>query len=209
MTYIRILYRYLKFVYSLLKFRHRFIFLADIRNTGYIYPSIEPLCDFKFTSRIFVSANVRFLRGAVVISDAIGSIKIGENSVICRYAIVQSCGGQMIIGKSTLIGDYTNLYAQGNLFIGDNVMLASGVRVIPNTHTFDIPFLSVQEQPSVTKGVEIKDGVWIGTNAVILDGVTIGEGAIIGAGSVVNHNVLPYEIVVGVPAKHLRMRPGH
>ena len=40
----------------------------------------------------------------------------------------------------------------------------------------------------------------------MLRGISIGNGAVVGGGSVVTHNVLPYEIVAGVPAKHLGWR---
>ncbi len=43
-------------------------------------------------------------------------------------------------------------------------------------------------------------------NVTILDGVNIADGAIIAAGSVVVKNVEPYQIVGGVPAKHIRYR---
>jgi len=56
------------------------------------------------------------------------------------------------------------------------------------------------------KKTNIGNDVWIGTKSVILSNITIGEGAIIGAGSVVVKNVEPYEIVGGVPAKHIRFR---
>ena len=39
-----------------------------------------------------------------------------------------------------------------------------------------------------------------------MEGVTIGNGAVIGAGAVVTRNVEPYEVVGGVPAKHIRYR---
>jgi acetyltransferase-like isoleucine patch superfamily enzyme len=48
--------------------------------------------------------------------------------------------------------------------------------------------------------------VWIGAGAIIRKGVTIGSGAIIGAGSVVTKDVEPYEIVAGIPARHMRFR---
>lgn len=54
--------------------------------------------------------------------------------------------------------------------------------------------------------VKIGNDVWIGANVVILPGVTIGDGAIIGAGAVVTHDVGPYEIVGGVPAKLIKKR---
>ena len=49
---------------------------------------------------------------------------------------------------------------------------------------------------------------WIdeSSNAVILPGVNIDNGAIIAAGAVVTKDVSPYEIVGGVPAKHLKFR---
>lgn len=56
------------------------------------------------------------------------------------------------------------------------------------------------------KGVEIGNDVWIGTGAFIKNGVIIGDGAIIGAESVVTHDVPPYAIVVGNPARILRYR---
>lgn len=52
----------------------------------------------------------------------------------------------------------------------------------------------------------IGNDVWIGMNAIIMRGVTIGDGAVIAAGSVVTVDVLPYSIVGGVPAKHIRDR---
>ena len=48
----------------------------------------------------------------------------------------------------------------------------------------------------------------IGVNAVILPGVTVGKGAIVGAGAVVTHDVSPFAIAAGVPARFMRWRDG-
>ncbi|OHV90769.1 DapH/DapD/GlmU-related protein [Mesorhizobium sp. ORS 3428] len=56
------------------------------------------------------------------------------------------------------------------------------------------------------KPVSIGNDVWIGHGAVVMPGVTIGNGAVIGANAVVTHDVAPYTIVAGVPAKRLRQR---
>ena len=54
---------------------------------------------------------------------------------------------------------------------------------------------------------EIGNDVWVGQNVVILPGCKkVGNGAIIGAGSIVTHDVPPYSIVAGNPAKIIRMR---
>lgn len=52
----------------------------------------------------------------------------------------------------------------------------------------------------------IGNDVWIGANVLIKSGVRIGDGAIIAAGAVVTHDVEPYAIVGGVPAKLIRYR---
>jgi acetyltransferase-like isoleucine patch superfamily enzyme len=55
-------------------------------------------------------------------------------------------------------------------------------------------------------GLYIGNDVWVGARAVILSGVNIGDGAVIGAGALVAEDVLPYSIVGGVPAKHIKYR---
>lgn len=54
--------------------------------------------------------------------------------------------------------------------------------------------------------VVIGNDVWIGDDAMIKRGVTIGTGAVIAARAVVTHDVPPYAIVAGVPARVIRYR---
>lgn len=53
---------------------------------------------------------------------------------------------------------------------------------------------------------EIGNDVWIGSNCLIKGGVKIGDGAVVGMGSVVTHDIPPYEIWAGNPAKLIRKR---
>src|ERR1043166_1803566 len=53
----------------------------------------------------------------------------------------------------------------------------------------------------------VKKGPSMGSSATLLCGITVGEYAIIGAGSVVTKDVPPYSVVVGNPAKVLKMLP--
>jgi acetyltransferase-like isoleucine patch superfamily enzyme len=52
----------------------------------------------------------------------------------------------------------------------------------------------------------IGNDVWIGSRCLIKGGVTIGDGAIVGMGSVVTHDIPPYEIWAGNPARLIRKR---
>lgn len=56
--------------------------------------------------------------------------------------------------------------------------------------------------------VSVGHDVWIGQGVLIKGGVTIGTGAVVAAGAVVVKDVAPYEVVVGVPAKHIKFRFG-
>lgn len=56
------------------------------------------------------------------------------------------------------------------------------------------------------KTARVGNDVWLGNHVIIMDGITIGDGAIVGAGSIVTKDIPPYAIVVGNPARILRMR---
>lgn len=61
-------------------------------------------------------------------------------------------------------------------------------------------------KPAVVPKVVIGNDVWIGEAVFIFEGIHIGDGAVIGAHSVVTHDVAPYTIVAGAPAKELHKR---
>lgn len=52
----------------------------------------------------------------------------------------------------------------------------------------------------------IGNDVWIGQDVKIMAGITIGNGAVIAAGSVVTHDIPPYTIWGGIPARQIKER---
>lgn len=54
--------------------------------------------------------------------------------------------------------------------------------------------------------VVIGNDVWIGEKVFVKDGINIGNGAIVGSHSVVTHDVPPYAIVAGCPARIIKYR---
>lgn len=105
----------------------------------------------------------------------------------------------------------------GPLRIGRYCSFARTVRVVDANH----PVEAITTHPALyerqfgvidndlvhSAPLIIEDDVWVGHNVVILPGCKfIGRGAIIGAGSIVTRDIKRYEIVSGVPARHMRQR---
>lgn len=130
----------------------------------------------------------------------INGSKIGSGTRIqigCRIRKYKN----LQIGKNCLVLRNTFLDGLGGLIIGDDVSISFGVMIISGGHDVQHPYFEAEHRPIV-----IRDHVWIGAGAIVLKGVTIGEGAVVSAGAVVAHDVKPYTIVGGVPAKEIGKR---
>ncbi len=139
-------------------------------------------------------------------------IKIGENSSIhWRAEFNQPAGVE--IGHNTIIGNDAFLDGRMKNFItyrkehgyplkiGNNVSIAGEVRIFTMEHNIDS-----QDFTEVGAPVVIDDYVVIGTRVTILPGVHVRKGAVIASGAVVTGDVGEFEVVGGVPAKHIRDR---
>ena len=128
--------------------------------------------------------------------------EIGDDTIICANALIRSA--KIKFGKNCSVNSYA--YLQGKIELGDNVRIAPKASIIAENHGhYDIT-VPITYQPCSSKGIIIKNNVWIGANTVITDGVTIGENSIVAAGSVVTKDVPDYTIVGGNPAKVIKNR---
>ncbi len=109
-------------------------------------------------------------------------------------------GKNTVIGKNCMIQQCCTFFDRGGITIGNDVFIGPKVNLITLNHDLN----PANRSATIARPIVIKDGVWVGINATILQGVTIGENAVIGAGAVVTKDVPPNTIVGGNPAKIIK-----
>jgi len=122
-----------------------------------------------------------------------GGAKIGDSV---------SLGQNVFVGNKVTIGDRCKV--QNNVSIYDNVHLEVGVFCGPSmvfTNVYNPR--SLIERKDEYRDTLVKRGSTLGANCTIVCGVTIGEFAFVGAGALINKDVKPYALMVGVPAKQI------
>jgi len=137
--------------------------------------------------------------------------KIGNGTRIWHF--VHVCGGAVIgngvsLGQNVFVGNKVvignNCKIQNNVSVYDNVSLEDGVFCGPSmvfTNVYNPR--SLIERKNEYLSTIVKKGATLGANSTVVCGVTIGEYAFVGAGAVVNKDVKPYSLMVGVPARQI------
>jgi acetyltransferase-like isoleucine patch superfamily enzyme len=109
------------------------------------------------------------------------------------------------VGDYTFIGRGTEIDASDSVSIGARVLIAPGVFITDHGHVIE-KRASIADHGCAAAPVVIGDGAWLGARSVVLPGVRVGRGAVVGAGAVVTRSVPDWAIVVGVPARILKVR---
>jgi acetyltransferase-like isoleucine patch superfamily enzyme len=145
------------------------------------------------------------------------STKIGAGTRVWAFAHVMDGA---VIGKDCNVGDHA--FVEAGAKIGNGVTIKNGVAVWEGVTVDDFAFLGpncvftndlrprsprfpggkmrYQTKSWVSK-TRVCKGASIGANATVVCGVEIGAFAMIGAGAVVTHDVPPYTLMLGVPAR--------
>ena len=150
---------------------------------------------------ILIADNVRLGKDVKIFQPDLVNLygcSIGDGTKIGAFVEVQAGA---TIGRNCKVSSHT--FVCEGVTIGNEVFVGHGVMFIndlyPRAANPDGTLQTAADWAVVETRVE--DQASIGSNATILAGVTIGNGAIIGAGAVVTHDVPPFTVVAGVPAR--------
>jgi UDP-2-acetamido-3-amino-2,3-dideoxy-glucuronate N-acetyltransferase len=113
-----------------------------------------------------------------------------------------SLGQNVFVANRVILGN--NVKVQNNVSIYDNVTLEDDVFCGPSvvfTNVYN-PRAEISRKDQY-RDTLVKRGATLGANCTIVCGVTIGEYAFVAAGSVVNRDVKPFALVVGVPGRQI------
>jgi len=142
---------------------------------------------------------------------------IGAHSRIWHW--VHICGGA-VIGERCSFGQ--NVFVGNRVRIGNNVKIQNNVSVYDNVTLEDDVFCGpsmvftnvYNPRSAVSRKDEYRDtvveqGSTLGANCTIVCGTRIGHHAFVGAGAVVNRDVKPFALMVGVPARQAGWMSAH
>lgn len=154
-----------------------------------------------------------------------GPAQIGDHAIIRAGTIIYAsttigrrfqCGHQVLIRGEVTIGDRCVVHhkctLEGRLKIGHGVKIMAHVYLPSTTRIGNLVFIGPgtaflndrlpMRRAAPVQGAIIEDHVTIGGGVTICPGVTVGRGSFIAAGAVVNKDVPPFSLALGVPARH-------
>jgi len=136
------------------------------------------------------------------------NISLGNNVRIDDFCLLS---GNITLGSNIHISAYSALYGGGEIIINDYAGVSSRSTLLSASDDFSGEFMIGavidDKYTNVTKGkIVLEKYVQLGANTVVLPNVTINEGAVTGAMSLVNKDLEPWSINIGIPCKKQKNR---
>lgn len=121
--------------------------------------------------------------------------------ILCEHSLK----GELRIGKNVLLAKECFIDYTGNVTIEDNVQITFGAIIQTHYHPWHSDYRN--EHSTEQTSIVIREGAVVGSKAIVMASCHyIGKHARVGAGAVVTHDVPDYAVVVGSPAKVVRIQ---
>jgi maltose O-acetyltransferase len=122
----------------------------------------------------------------------------GGNLQVARHVAINFTN-RLEIGSDVFIATGCWLHAWGGIVLEDEVQLGPYSVLVTGDHT---PIDGTYRfGPSKLAPIRICQGSWVAAHATVTKGVVIGRGALLAANSVATHDIPPFAMAGGVPAR--------
>lgn len=126
--------------------------------------------------------------------------KVGKNIVIKPNVNIKY-PWNLEIGNNSWIGEGVWIDNLDEVFIGSNVCISQGVKIVTGNHNYKKTSFDL-----FTKPVVVDNGAWLCAKSIISPGVRIGSHSILSVGSVALTDLEPFSIYRGNPAVFFKRR---
>ena len=144
--------------------------------------------------------------------------------VLCRYGATlarSASPATALLIENAVTGDYRHLTLGEHTYLGkgcildlveaieleDEAAVSAACVLLTHGDPGTGRFMEQTYFPRVTGPIRIGRGAWLGASAIVLPGITVGAYSVVAAGAVVTHDVEPFTVVAGVPARLIRRLP--
>jgi len=164
------------------------------------------LWDFGFKS---IGKNVRISSDCRIYGAE--NISIGNNVRIDDFTILAAVNGNIDLGNYVFIARNCHLSGSKGITIDDFSSMAANTVLYSASDDYSGSYMTAQAIPKkytklIGGKISIKKHVIIGSSCNIFGPATIEEGCSIGAMTLIQKDLLPWGIYVGIPAKRIKDR---
>ena len=122
-------------------------------------------------------------------------VHIGDGNAIRCHEGSLRIGDKCVFGRQNVVNCYLDIE------FGPTTLVADWVYICDFDHVFSDIHIPIKDQGIYKRPIRFEGDTWLGTKVTILKGVTIGWGSVIAAHAVVNKDIAPYSVAVGVPVR--------
>jgi putative colanic acid biosynthesis acetyltransferase WcaF len=126
--------------------------------------------------------------------------KLGKNCHIYASARIWA-PWNLVCDDQATIGDEAIVYNAALVRLGSHAIVSQQAYLCGATHDYEDPRFPLLASP-----ISIGPYAWICSRASVQPGISVGEGAVLALGSVATHDLQPWTVYGGVPARKIKSR---
>jgi acetyltransferase-like isoleucine patch superfamily enzyme len=186
-------------------------FFSAVHHEGWLF--LSPSAKLRCSRMLHTGRFVTIESGASI--DALSSegiifgnnVSVGKNTRITGTGHLGTMGKGMRVGNNVGLGTNSFYGCGGGIIIGGDTIIGDFVSFHAENHECSNLEIPIRLQGVRRNGISIGNNCWIGSKATILDGAVVEDGCVIAAGAVVRKGIYQANgIYGGVPARLIKMR---